>query len=42
VVIEPGGIETEWGEIASDEADRYSGKGVYAPLVVKMSIGVQI
>jgi NAD(P)-dependent dehydrogenase (short-subunit alcohol dehydrogenase family) len=35
-VIEPGGIETEWGEIASDEADRYSGKGVYAPLVVKM------
>jgi len=36
VIIEPGGIETEWGDIAVDEAERYSGKGVYAVLVVKM------
>jgi NAD(P)-dependent dehydrogenase (short-subunit alcohol dehydrogenase family) len=36
VVIEPGGIETEWGGIAEDEAERYSGKGAYADLVVKM------
>ncbi|WP_018319014.1 oxidoreductase [Bradyrhizobium sp. WSM2793] len=36
IVIEPGGIETEWGGIAEDEAERYSGKGPYADLVVKM------
>jgi NAD(P)-dependent dehydrogenase (short-subunit alcohol dehydrogenase family) len=36
VVIEPGGIETEWGGIAEGEAERYSGQGVYAALVVKM------
>jgi len=36
VVIEPGGIETEWGGIAAEEAERYSGKGAYADLVVKM------
>jgi NAD(P)-dependent dehydrogenase (short-subunit alcohol dehydrogenase family) len=36
IVIEPGGIETEWAGIAEDEAERYSGKGAYADLVVKM------
>lgn len=33
IVIEPGGIETEWGGIAATEAERYSGAGAYAPLV---------
>lgn len=35
VVIEPGAVQSEWSTIASDEADRYSGKGVYADLVDK-------
>ncbi|WP_042269905.1 oxidoreductase [Paraburkholderia heleia] len=35
VIIEPGGIETEWGSIAAKEAERYSGHGVYADLVAK-------
>jgi NAD(P)-dependent dehydrogenase (short-subunit alcohol dehydrogenase family) len=35
VVIEPGGIETEWSGIASDEAERYSGQGAYADYVAK-------
>jgi NAD(P)-dependent dehydrogenase (short-subunit alcohol dehydrogenase family) len=35
VVIEPGGIDTEWGGIASDEAERYSGQGAYADFVAK-------
>ncbi|WP_108125405.1 oxidoreductase [Saccharospirillum mangrovi] len=33
VVIEPGGIETEWGGIATDEAKRLSGAGPYQKLV---------
>jgi NAD(P)-dependent dehydrogenase (short-subunit alcohol dehydrogenase family) len=33
IVIEPGGIETEWGGIAAEEADRHSGNGAYARLV---------
>jgi len=36
VVIQPGGIESEWGDIAGLEAERYSGKGVYAGLVAKL------
>jgi NAD(P)-dependent dehydrogenase (short-subunit alcohol dehydrogenase family) len=36
VVIEPGGIESEWGGIAEGEAELYSGEGAYADLVVKM------
>jgi NAD(P)-dependent dehydrogenase (short-subunit alcohol dehydrogenase family) len=35
IVIEPGGIETEWSGIASDEAERYSGQGAYADFVAK-------
>ena len=35
IVIEPGGIETEWSGIASDEAQRYSGRGAYASIVTK-------
>lgn len=35
VVIEPGGIESEWSGIASDEAQRYSGRGAYSELVTK-------
>lgn len=30
VVIEPGGIETEWGAIAADHVERTSGHGPYA------------
>src|ERR1700744_4217571 len=36
VVIEPGGIESEWGGIAEEEAARHSSQGVYAPLAEKM------
>jgi NAD(P)-dependent dehydrogenase (short-subunit alcohol dehydrogenase family) len=35
VVIEPGGIESEWSGIACDEAERYSGQGAYADYVAK-------
>ncbi len=30
VVIEPGGIQTEWGGIAADKVDKISGSGPYA------------
>lgn len=33
VVIEPGGIQTEWSGIAAEEAQRISGSGAYAKLV---------
>lgn len=35
VVIEPGGIESEWSGIAADEAERHSGRGAYGDLVAK-------
>lgn len=35
VVIEPGGIESEWSDIAGDAAERYSGQGAYADFVAK-------
>ena len=35
IVIEPGAVESEWSGIAGDEAERYSGKGVYAGMVAK-------
>lgn len=37
VVIEPGGVETEWGGIAADEARRHSGTGAYAPMIEKFA-----
>lgn len=37
IVIEPGGIETEWGDIAASEAQRYSGTGAYAALAAKVA-----
>jgi NAD(P)-dependent dehydrogenase (short-subunit alcohol dehydrogenase family) len=36
VVIEPGGIETEWGPIAFGSAVEYSGQGAYGSLVKVM------
>lgn len=36
VVIEPGGIESEWAGIATQEAARHSGAGPYAPIVERM------
>jgi len=36
VVIEPGGIETEWGPIAFGSAEEYSAQGAYGPLVKVM------
>jgi NAD(P)-dependent dehydrogenase (short-subunit alcohol dehydrogenase family) len=33
VVIEPGGVESEWARIATEEATRYSADGAYAGLV---------
>jgi NAD(P)-dependent dehydrogenase (short-subunit alcohol dehydrogenase family) len=35
VVIEPGGIESEWEGIAAKEADRLSGRGAYGDMVAK-------
>jgi NAD(P)-dependent dehydrogenase (short-subunit alcohol dehydrogenase family) len=35
VVIEPGGIESEWASIACDEAERHSGDGAYADMASK-------
>lgn len=37
VVIEPGGVETEWGGIAAEEARRHSGTGAYAPMIEKFA-----
>lgn len=37
VVIEPGGIASEWSGIATDEAQKHSGAGAYAPMVKKFS-----
>lgn len=31
VVVEPGGIKTEWAGIAADKLQKVSGKGAYAP-----------
>jgi NAD(P)-dependent dehydrogenase (short-subunit alcohol dehydrogenase family) len=36
IVIEPGGIDSEWGGIAEEEAARHSSAGAYAPLAEKM------
>jgi NAD(P)-dependent dehydrogenase (short-subunit alcohol dehydrogenase family) len=36
VVIQPGGIQSEWADIAAEEAERLSGRGVYAGLVAKL------
>jgi NAD(P)-dependent dehydrogenase (short-subunit alcohol dehydrogenase family) len=35
IVIEPGAIDSEWSGIAAGEAERYSGRGVYAGLAAK-------
>jgi NAD(P)-dependent dehydrogenase (short-subunit alcohol dehydrogenase family) len=36
VVIEPGGVKSEWSGIAAQEAERISGKGAYAGIVAKL------
>ncbi len=36
VVVEPGGIQTEWGAIAMDSLDKVSGNGPYAAMVKKV------
>lgn len=36
IVIEPGGTESEWASIATQEAERHSAKGAYASLVAAM------
>lgn len=36
VVIEPGGVESEWSGITADEATRISGHGPYAELAAKL------
>ncbi len=33
VVIEPGGVDSEWGPIAKQQLERVSARGAYAPLV---------
>ncbi|MFC0517699.1 oxidoreductase [Mucilaginibacter angelicae] len=38
VVIEPGGIKTEWGGIAADNLLKVSGSGAYASLAKKFAI----
>lgn len=37
VVVEPGGIKSEWGEIASNQLEKTSGNGAYAKNVLKAS-----
>ncbi len=37
IVIEPGGVESEWSRIATEEAKKYSANGAYADLVAKFS-----
>lgn len=37
IVIEPGGIASEWEGIAREEAERHSGNGAYADMVTKLS-----
>jgi NAD(P)-dependent dehydrogenase (short-subunit alcohol dehydrogenase family) len=36
IVIEPGGIDSEWAQIAFSSAQEYSAQGAYAPLVTAM------
>ncbi|EIM30191.1 oxidoreductase (plasmid) [Microvirga lotononidis] len=36
IVIEPGGIASEWEGIAREEAERHSGHGAYADMVAKL------
>ncbi|MGW4484764.1 oxidoreductase [Amycolatopsis sp. NPDC004368] len=40
VVVEPGGIATEWGAIAMDHLKEVSGEGVYADLAEKLAKGM--
>lgn len=35
-IVEPGGIQTEWGDIAMDNLDKISGSGPYASMVKKV------
>ncbi|MDN4165899.1 oxidoreductase [Cytophagales bacterium LB-30] len=35
-IVEPGGIQTEWGDIAMDNLEKVSGKGPYASMVKKV------
>jgi NAD(P)-dependent dehydrogenase (short-subunit alcohol dehydrogenase family) len=37
IVIEPGGIDSEWAQIAFGFAQEYSAEGVYGPLVASMT-----
>jgi short-subunit dehydrogenase len=37
VVIEPGGVKSEWSGIAAQEAERISGKGAYAGIAAKLT-----
>jgi NAD(P)-dependent dehydrogenase (short-subunit alcohol dehydrogenase family) len=37
VVIEPGGVESEWSGIATESAKKYSADGAYGGMVVKFS-----
>lgn len=38
VIVEPGGIQTEWGDIAMDGLKKVSGNGPYASMVNKMIV----
>lgn len=40
VVVEPGGIATEWGNIAVDHMKEVSGKGAYSDLAGKLAKGM--
>jgi short-subunit dehydrogenase len=35
-IVEPGGIQTEWGDIAMDKLNKVSGNGPYADMVKKV------
>lgn len=36
VIVEPGGIRTEWGGIAADHLEQTSGKGVYSKMAMSL------
>lgn len=41
VVVEPGGIKTEWGEIAAAGLERTSGAGAYADDATEVAAGMR-
>jgi short-subunit dehydrogenase len=41
IIIEPGGIKTEWGGIAADSLNKYSGSTAYSSMAQKFAAGLR-